>query len=195
MNRSALCAALLTLVASNAASAKKESAPSAAWDPAATADLKATNEKMFADIDAGNMDALTSRMSADAVVFDTDMTGKPMATHGSAEIKKTMDAMAMEMKASGGTSKTTIVRDDCFATAVMGYCAVEFDQTFTAGGNTMGPMKFRGTLVARKVDGQWTFDHWHGASREAPPMPEATTTTTTTTTAPPPATPPAPAKK
>jgi hypothetical protein len=64
----------------------------------------------------------------------------------------------------------------------MGYCAVEFDQMFTMGGQTMGPMKFRGTAVSRKVDNVWKLEHWHGSFRELPVMPGSTTTTTTTTT-------------
>ena len=42
----------------------------------------------------------------------------------------------------------------------------------------MGPMKFRGTTVARKVDDAWKWEHWHGSFRELP-MPMSTTTTTT----------------
>ena len=104
-------------------------------------------------------------------------------------ISKRANQIASEMKAAGGTVKTTVVRNDCYAVAVMGYCAVEFDQTFTSGGQTMGPMKFRGTTVARKVDGAWKWEHWHGSFRE---LPTVQTTTTTTPSAPAPA--PAPNK-
>jgi ketosteroid isomerase-like protein len=187
MHRTAFCAALLMFA--NTAYAKKQSAPSSAWDTAAAAELKAQNEKMFADIDAGNTDALTNMMSSDGIIFDIDPNNVPVAKRGSAEIKAYMDQIASEMKASGGTVKTTVVRDDCYAVAVMGYCAVEFDQLFTSGGQTMGPMKFRGTTVARKVDGVWKWEHWHGSFRELPVMPGATTTTTTTTTAAPAPTP------
>ena len=175
MNRTAFCAALLLFA--NTASAKKTSEPSSAWDTAAAAELKAQNEKMFADIDAGNSDALTNMMSSDGVVFDIDPNNVPVAKRGSAEIKAYMDQITNEMKTAGGTVKTTVVRDDCYAVAVMGYCAVEFDQMFTSGGQTMGPMKFRGTTVARKVDGVWKWEHWHGSFRELPVVPSAATTT------------------
>jgi len=187
MHRTAFCAALLMFA--NTASAKKQSAPSSAWDPAAAAELAAQNEKMFADIDAGNTDALTNMMSSEGIIFDIDPNNAPIEKRGAAEIRAYMDQIASEMKAAGGTVKTTVVRNDCYAVAVMGYCAVEFDQTFTSGGQTMGPMKFRGTTVARKVDGAWKWEHWHGSFRELPTMP---TTTTTTPSAPAPA--PAPNK-
>jgi hypothetical protein len=181
MHRTAFCAALVMFA--NTASAKKQSAPSSAWDTAAAAELKAQNEKMFADIDAGNTDALTNRMSSDGIIFDIDPNNVPVEKRGAAEIRAYMDQITSEMKAAGGTVKTTVVRNDCYAVAVMGYCAVEFDQMFTAdGGQTMGPMKFRGTTVARKVDGQWQWEHWHGSWRELPPPMPATTTPPTAPT-------------
>ena len=179
MHRTAFCAALLMFA--NTASAKK-SAPSSEWDTAAAAELKAQTEKMFADIDAGNNDALTNMMASDGIIYDIDPNNMPVAKRGAAEIRAYMDQITTEMKAAGGSAKTTVVRNDCYAVAVMGYCAVEFDQMYTMGGQTMGPMKFRGTAVARKVDGQWKWEHWHGSFRELPVMPASTTTTTTTTT-------------
>jgi ketosteroid isomerase-like protein len=146
---------------------------------------------MFADIDAGNIDALTNRMSNDAIIFDLDPNNVPVEKRGAAEIRAYMDQIASEMKAAGGTVTTAVVRNDCYAVAVMGYCAVEFDQMYSMGGQTMGPMKFRGTAVARKVDGEWKWEHWHGSFRELPILPAATTPTTTTTT---PAPAPAPKK-
>jgi ketosteroid isomerase-like protein len=190
MHRTALCAVLLLL--GNVAAAKKEKAPSSAWDPAVAAELKASTEKMFVDLDAGNTAALTNTMSSDGVIFDIDPANRPIAKRGAAEISAYMDRITKDMKAAGGSVKTTIVRNDCFAVGAMGYCATEFDQTFTSGGHTMGPMKFRATTVARKVDGTWRWEHWHGSWREEPPpMPEATTNTTTTPT---PAPAPAPKK-
>jgi ketosteroid isomerase-like protein len=191
MRRAAFCAA--TLMFANAASAKKQSAPSSAWDTAATAELKAQNEKMFADIDAGNTDALTNMMSSDGIIFDIDPDNVPVEKRGTAEIKAYMDQIANEMKTAGGTVKTTVIRNDCYAVAVMGYCAVEFDQMFATGEQTMGPLKFRGTTVARKVDNAWKWEHWHGSFRELPVMPGATTTTTAPTPAAP-ASAPAPKK-
>lgn len=181
MRRRAFCAALLMFA--NAASAKK-GAPSSAWDPAATAELAAQNEKMFAEIDAGNVDALTNMVSSEGIIFDIDPNNEPISKRGAAEIKAYMEQIANEMKAAGGTVKTTVVRNDCHAIAVMGYCAIEFDQMFTTDDQTMGPLKFRGTTVARKVDGLWKWEHWHGSFRELPVMPSATTSPTTTIPAP-----------
>ena len=178
MHRTAFCAVLLLFA--NTASAKKP--PSSAWDTTAAAELKAQNEKMFADIDAGNTDALTNLMSSEGIIYDIDPNNMPIAKRGAAEIKAYMDQVASEMKTAGGTVKTTVVRDDCYAVGVMGYCAVEFDQMYTMGGQTMGPMKFRGTTVARKVDNAWKWEHWHGSFREFPALPPTITTTTTTTT-------------
>jgi hypothetical protein len=93
----------------NTAAAKK-SAPSSAWDTAAAAELKAQNEKMFADIDAGNTDALTNMMSSDGIVYDIDPNNMPVAKRGAAEIKAYMDQITSEMKTAGGTVKTTVVR-------------------------------------------------------------------------------------
>jgi hypothetical protein len=143
---------------------------------------------MFADIDAGNTEALTNMMSNDGIIFDIDPNNVPVEKRGAAEIRAYMDQVASEMKAADGTVKTTVVRNDCYAVAVMGYCAVDFDQTFTSGGQTMGPLKFRGTIVARKVDGVWKWEHWHGSFRELPVTPGTTTPATTTP-------PPAPAPK
>jgi hypothetical protein len=38
----------------------------------------------------------------------------------------------------------------------------------TAGGQTMGPFKFRGTFVARRVADEWRWTHWHGSFRDMP---------------------------
>src|SRR5678816_1412812 len=100
MNRTAFCAALLMFA--NTASAKKQSAPSTAWDTAAAAELKAQNEKMFADIDAGNIDALTNMMSSDGIVYDIDPNNMPVAKHGAAETKAYMEQVTSEMKTAGG---------------------------------------------------------------------------------------------
>ena len=191
MHRTALCAGLLLIA--NPAVAKKT--PSSAWDTAVAAELQAQNEKMFADMDAGNTDALTNLMSSDGIIYDIDPHNMPIAKRGSAEIKAYMEQITSEMKTAGGTVKTTVVRNDCYAVAVMGYCAVEFDQWFTMGGQTMGPVKFRGTTVARKVDNAWKWEHWHGSFREFAALPVATTTTTTTTTTTAPAPAPTPAPK
>jgi hypothetical protein len=161
----------------NIASAKKQKAPSSAWDTAAAAELQAQSAKMFADIDAGNIDAVTSMMSSDGILFDLDPHNVPVARRSAAEIKAYMDQVASEMKTAGGTVTTTVVRNDCYAVAVMGYCAVEFDQVFTMGGQAMGPVKLRGTTVARKVDDVWKWEHWHGSYREGQVMPTTTTIT------------------
>jgi hypothetical protein len=79
-------------------------------------------------------------------------------------------------KTQGLKLKSVVTRSDCSATTAVGYCVVEFDQTITMGNQTMGPFKYRGTLVARKVDGVWRVSHWHGSFREVPAPPNATAT-------------------
>jgi ketosteroid isomerase-like protein len=146
-------------------------APSSDWNAQDSASLKPEIEGMLKSIDAGDFQAMIAKMDADATVFDFDADNKPIKMGSKAEVEKTFAGMAEMVKSQGLKFGSTIVSNDCHANAMMGFCAVEFDQTITAGGNTMGPFKFRGTLVARKLGGQWRWAHWHGSFREMPAMP------------------------
>ena len=143
--------------------------PSSDWDVAATDAVKAEVDRMFKDIDAGNFEVMLGRMDTDATAFDFDANNNPVSMHGIDEIRSYFGQYEQGMKEGGMAMKSQVSRTDCRATPVMGYCAVEFDQTVTQGGQTMGPFKFRGTLVARKIGETWKWTHWHGSFREPPP--------------------------
>jgi ketosteroid isomerase-like protein len=142
--------------------------PSSDWDEQATASLKAEVEGMLKSIDGGDFSAMTAKMDPDVVVFDTDEKNQPVRASGLAEVKQYMGGMEGGAKALGLKFASTIKSNVCHATAVMGYCAIEFDQTITAGGQTQGPFKFRGSFVARRVAGAWRWVHWHGGFAELP---------------------------
>jgi len=144
--------------------------PSAEWDPEATRSLEAECDTMFRLLDAGDFDGMLARMDAGAVVFDMDMDNAPMQLHGKAAIAQLFEGFREAQKAQQLSIRSSVVRRTAHATATMGYVAVEFDQTFTMGTEPMGPIKFRGTLVARRFPDGWRWDHWHGSFRE-PVMP------------------------
>ena len=126
---------------------------------------------MLKNVDAGNFDAMLQTADKDAIIFDFDENNNPIRLQGTAAMKKFFDSMSQSMKKQAMSFKSTLVRNDCYATTTQGFCAVEFDQSMTAGGKTMGPFKFRGTLVARKTDAGWRWVHWHGSFREQPATP------------------------
>lgn len=145
-------------------------APSPDWDPEATKSLEAECDAMLRLIDAGDFDGMLARIDPDAVVFDMDLDNAPVQLTGKAAIAAMFDGFREAMKSQGLTIRSTVVRRTAHATATMGYVAVEFDQTFTMGAEAMGPIKFRGTMVARRFPDGWRWDHWHGSFRE-PVMP------------------------
>ena len=142
--------------------------PSSDWDEQATASLKGDVETLLKSIDSGDFAAITAKMEPDVVVFDFDEKNQPMRASGLAEWKQYMTTFESVAKSQGLKFASTLKTSVCHATVVMGYCAVEFDQTMTAGGQTQGPFKFRGTLAARKVGGAWRWVHWHGSFAELP---------------------------
>lgn len=144
-----------------------------AWDPAATASLEAEPEAMLKDIDAGNFDAMIAKMDSGSVAFDYDEKNNPVRIEGAENIRKFFDGYGKMMKEQQMKLTSTPVSKHCQATASMGYCALEFDQSMTANGQTMGPFKFRGTLVARRDGAGWKWVHWHGSFRELPAAPSA----------------------
>jgi ketosteroid isomerase-like protein len=143
-------------------------AASAQWDAQSSAALRAQPEALLHHLDAGNFDALIANLDDDSLVLDLDENNHPVRYQGREEVTRYFRGLEQGAKAQGLKFKSTIVRNDCSATPVVGYCVVEFDQTITAGGSTMGPFKFRGTVVARKVGETWRWSHWHGSFREVP---------------------------
>lgn len=148
-------------------------AASSAWDAAATAALRADCEGMLKAIDAGDFAFMTSKLDADVIVYDMDENNAMVRFQGPEAVKAYFAHFEEIAKSQGFKFASTVVSCDAHATSTVGFCAMEFDQTLTAGGQTMGPFKFRGTLVARKVGDAWKWVHWHGSFREAPAAPPA----------------------
>jgi hypothetical protein len=158
----------LVLLAGTACAAP---APSGDWDPQAATSLKSEVEWMFKALDAGDIQGMLGRMdTSSAVVFDLDDKNQPVRAAGFEAVKKYMNGLGAAMKSQGMKATSTIKTNDCHATKVMGYCAIEFEQSMAMGGQTMGPFKFQGTLVARKVGEAWRWVHWHGSMAEMPKM-------------------------
>jgi ketosteroid isomerase-like protein len=134
--------------------------------------------------------ATTASLSPDAetmlddesIVLDLDENNHPVRYQGRDKVIQYFRSLEQGAKAQGLKFKTTIAKNDCSATATMGYCVVEFDQTITAGGQSMGPFKLRATLISRKVGDDWRWTHWHGSFREIPGPPSTSTTSTTSAT-------------
>jgi ketosteroid isomerase-like protein len=126
---------------------------------------------MFKSIDGGTPGVIGAWADADAVVFDFDEKNNPVKVRGAAEIQAFFEGFAKAMTDGGLKFATSVVSMDCSATTLLGHCTSEFDQTITMGGNAMGPFKFRGTLVARKLADGWKWTHWHGSFRELPTAP------------------------
>ena len=139
------------------------------WNAQAADELKGKTEQMFRDIDFGNGTALMAWADKNTVMFDLDMNNNPVTARGTDDVGKYFAAMQAGVMDKGLSFRSRIVRQDCAATTVMGVCAVDFDQTISQGGQSMGPFKYRGTLVAHKANGDWQWVHWHSSFRELPP--------------------------
>jgi hypothetical protein len=163
----------LALAFSSSAVACGGASSSSRWDPQAASSLRAEPEAVLHDIDSGNVADILGRMDDDSVVLDIDENNHPVRVEGRAKVTEYFGGLEKAMKTDGVRFSSKLAKNDCMASATFGYCVVEFDQTVTAGGQTMGPMKFRGTLVARRVGDAWKWTHWHGSFREVPPAPPA----------------------
>ena len=117
------------------------------WDADATKSLEADVIDMFHSMDQADFDKLLDHMSPDATAFDMDMENHPVQMYGKAGIAEMFQGIKAAIDASQGgmALQTTLVKHVVHATGVMGYAAVEFDQTITVGGQAMGPFKFRGS--------------------------------------------------
>lgn len=142
---------------------------SSKWDPQGAESLKQLATKVLTDLDAGNFQAMFAGADSNVVVLDFDENNAPFRVDGLVAANAFMAHMAEVAQSQGLKFTSTPVRSDAWATATMGYCIVEYDQSVTVGGQTMGPFKFRGTLVARRDGDRWSTTHWHGSFRETPP--------------------------
>lgn len=139
------------------------------WDDTATASLHAEVADMFNDMGAADFDKILAKISDDATAFDLDVKNAPVQIYGKAGVKAMFAELKQAIDASQGGFKmdVSIVKHTTHATPIMGYSAVEFDQTVTMGDQKMGPLKLRASAVARRIDGKWHYDHWHLSLREA----------------------------
>lgn len=170
MKRLAVLFAPLALVAACAAPPADTPKVSGEAHPANAAELRAKLDEVFRSIDEGTADTtLMSWADPEAVVFDFDENNQPVTRRGTTEIQEFLAGLTKAVKEGGMKITTSVVSADCKSTVVAGFCTTEFDQTFTKDGQTMGPFKFRGTLVARKMPDGWKWLHWHGSFREIPP--------------------------
>jgi hypothetical protein len=147
--------------------------------------LDAYVRDVFDHIGHGDYAYLKKSVCPEAVVFDIDEHGAPIAARGKAEVDRLIDHYAQLSKASAAPS-ANITRLECRSLGGSGVCAIEFDQSMSANGRTMGPVpvKLRATLVAERHNERWIWVHWHGSMRQAPQVAQ---------TAPPAASMPAPA--
>ncbi len=152
-------------------------AASSGWDPQGATSLKQKAVEMLGDLDAGNFQAMFEGADSNIVVMDVDENNAPMRADGIGEANAFAARMTDLTKNQGLKFTSTVTRNDAWATATMGYCVIEYDQTIAAGGQTMGPFKFRGTLIARRDGDRWLTTHWHGSFREMPAPPADTTAT------------------
>lgn len=146
-------------------------AASSQWDPQASSALRAQPESILRDLDAGNFDGMLAKIDDESIVLDLDENNQPVRYEGREKVTQYFRHLEQGAKAQGLKFKTTIAKNDCSATASIGYCVVEFDQTILAGGQNMGPFKFRATIISRKLGDEWRWTHWHGSFREMPSSP------------------------
>jgi len=163
---------LVSVLLAGPASAKKSASND--WDPAAASAIEAKIRAAFKDFDSGNMDTFMSWADTTAITWDIGMEGEPVTASTPGESKKMLEGYADMMKSGDMSVKTTMTKADCHATSSFGFCAIDFDQMVTAKGTPMPVMKFRATLVARMVDGDWRWSHWHASWREPMAMPAET---------------------
>ena len=143
-------------------------------DPEATQSLEAFMREGFEHMNQGDFAYWKRTACPDAVLWDMDENGQPIAKKGKAEVDAMIDGY-QKMLDSGTKMASTINSIECRSSSVSGHCMVEFDQSMTMpDGKTMGPMKFRGTGIAEKLgSGKWIWSHWHASMREMPAMPAA----------------------
>lgn len=175
-------------------------------DPEANASLEAFVRTGMDELSKGNIAWWGKTACPQAVMWDADPTGAATTARGKAAIDAALGE-AQKMMSSGMQLSTTTTAVQCRTTSLSGHCMVEFDQSVTQDGKTMGPFKFRGTLIAERNGEGWIWTHWHGSlapgstkapsgEEAAPPVPAAEPAPTPApapTTAPAPTSTPAPA--
>ncbi len=129
---------------------------------------------MMENIQNGNFAELKATACPEAVMYDFDENNNPIALRGSRQIGEFFDHIQQMVQSSGMTMQTTIGDVTCRGVHDEGWCTIEFDQSITVGGQTVGPAQFRGTLIAARHAGRWIWTHWHGSFRTMPTAPPPT---------------------
>jgi ketosteroid isomerase-like protein len=141
---------------------------SAQWDPRTSSSLRAEPEGLLRALDAGDARAMLAKMDDDPVVFDLDDYDHPVRYEGHARVAQYLGGLEWWMKTQGLRFQSTIARNECTATAAVGYCILDFNQTIHTGGQAIGPFRRRATIVLRKVGDDWRWTHWHASFRNPP---------------------------
>jgi len=136
-------------------------------DPGAEKEIEAILKSGFDEMNRGSFSLWKNTADPAAVAWDVDEEGKPVSASGKEEIDAMLDGYK-KIWDSGTKVTTTIDALACRSSTNVGHCLVEFDQTFTKDGKTMGPVKLRGTANLQRVDGNWLWTHWHSSERERP---------------------------
>jgi hypothetical protein len=143
-------------------------------DPEAAESLKNEVVTLLGRLDAGDYVGMLANADSNVVIMDFDENNAPLRTDGIAESRAFMTRMTETAKSQGLKFTSTIVRNEAWTYGPMGYAVVDYDQTIAMGGQTMGPFKFRGTMVGRRAGDRWLMTHWHGSFRELPGAPADT---------------------
>jgi hypothetical protein len=141
-------------------------------DPEHGKSLEDFARSIFTHMDSGDFAFVKQTACPDAVMFDTDENGAPVTAWGKPAVAQLIDKYAQGAR-QGGKMSSQISRIQCEANASTGFCAIEFDQSMTTNGQTMGPYKLRGTVTAMIYKDHWIWTSWHGSPREAMPAASA----------------------
>lgn len=145
--------------------------PSSDWDTGSADALEQQSVDLLRRLDAGQFTEMLADADPAVVIMDFDENNVPMRVDGLEAARAFFARLGETAKAQNIQFKSTITRNDAWATATMGYGIVEYDQTITVGDQVMGPFKFRGTLIARRDAGKWRMTHWHGSFSVMPVSP------------------------
>lgn len=131
------------------------------WDAASSEVLHLQLETLFAAIDKNDMVSLADAMDESVVFYDVDIDGRPVVAYDKVATTKVLERLNAQRQIAGGTLKSFVSAATCHATTAMGFCAIEFQQELTRDGARTGPFRYRGTLVARYLDGRWRWVQWN----------------------------------
>ena len=169
--------AIVPIMLATACATTSQNPPAAsAPDPVSMkASLEAYVNDVNAHISAGDFAYLKSSACPESVVmWDTDENGAPVVADGKPAVEAMLDKYTAMAHTPGVKMTTTFGPMRCEAFSDAGYCLLEMDQSITQNGQTMGPFKVRGTLIAKTYKDKWIWTHWHASLREAaPPTPPA----------------------